>query len=89
MKCLLHKYSLLALLTLALPVALAGCSKSADSDMTSATTPPADTNAAMTNMTMPATNDMSTNAPAPMMDTNAPATNMMAAPTNAPATTNM
>jgi hypothetical protein len=64
MKSLLQKYSLLAALTLALPFALVGCNKSADSDTTApASNPPADTNMA------PA---MDTNAPA--------STNAMAAP---------
>ncbi len=62
MKRSLQTYSLLALSTMSLPFALAGCNSSTDSTMTSSATPPD------TNMAAPATT------PAPTMDTNTPAT---------------
>ena len=66
MKSLLQKYSLVAALTLALPFALVGCNKSADSDTTApafnpppadttTTAPAADTNAASTMAALAAT----------------------------------
>ena len=83
MKRSLQACSLLALLTLSLPFALAGCNSSTDSTMTSSTTPPADTNMAAPAMTpAPAmdTNTPATSAPAPAMDSTKPAS------TNTPGT---
>jgi hypothetical protein len=94
MKRFIRNYSLVALVTIGLPLALVGCNKSSDTDTTSSgatNTPPTapDTNAApapAADTSAPATAPGTNNVPVPADSTKAPETNSPTDnSTNAPA----